>query len=512
MKMTATNDRISPERWTVAALIAVLAALIAAVAGVAFGASLRVSLPVALLLGLNSCAWVARRLPREWDGARRAHTAWSILFLVVALAALARTAGVAWFMADATHPQASVYWFDRFYKAHSCYSGYWRAAEVARAGAVNLYDTAHYNGWIDRRFQIDEFLYVPQFLILPRIGLALGGDFYKIRAAWFAFEAALVAAATLALCRWIGGAAGRRAALLWAALWLSSPILATLQIGNYQVAALALSMLAMVAFERDRPALGGALLAVAAFKLFPALLCLYLAAARRWRAVGWTIAFSLLYCAVAYLWIGGQPFVAFLHYDLPRVVSGDAWPFLADPRVTAINDSIPGLVLKLKALGVQGMTRSLENIVGWVWTFIVVILALLAGRRGPQLSRLERTCCWLSLLTLAAFRNRFMPDMYGLVAPIWLWTFIAAAALTAAARSTWRNAIWLAVAWVALSAVLPFHGIPFAGNTRLIVSTVSQLIAIGLCLWILLRYFDRPQEMNTGTLEMTAQPEAKLSV
>ncbi|HEX3682340.1 MAG TPA: glycosyltransferase family 87 protein [Bryobacteraceae bacterium] len=510
--MTRIQDRISLERWTVAALVAVLAALIAAVAGVAFGAPLRVSLPVALVLGLSSCAWIARRLPREWDGARRTHTASSLLFLVVALAALARTAGVAWFMADASHPQASVYWFDRFYKAHSCYSGYWRAAEVARAGVPNLYDTAHYNGFIDRRFQVDEFLYVPQFLILPRIGLALGGDFYKIRAAWFAFEAALLFAATLALCRWIGGAAGRRAALLLAALWLSSPILATLQIGNYQVAAIALSMLAMVSFERGRPALGGALLAVAAFKLFPALLCLYLAGARRWRAVGWTIAFSLLYCLIAWLWMGGQPFVAFLHYDLPRVVSGDAWPFLADPRVTAINDSIPGLVLKLKAFGVQGMTRSLENIVGWVWTAIVVILAVLAGRRSPQLSRLERVCCWLALLALAAFRNRFMPDMYGLVAPIWLWTFIAAAAIAAAAPSTWRNAIWLAFAWLALSAVLPFHGIPFVANTRLLVSTVSQLLAIALCLWVLSRFFYRSRETTTGIVEMATQPEAKLSV
>jgi hypothetical protein len=487
--MTLMKTEISLERWSVAALIVMLAAPLAAVAGVAFGVPLRVGLLVALVLALSSCGWIARRLPREWDGMRLTHRVWSTLFLLVALAAVARTAGVAWFMADANHPQSAAYRFDPFYTAHSCYSGYWRAAELARAGNANVYDPKLYTGWVGR-FQLDEFLYVPQFLILPRLGLALGADFYKMRAAWFALEAAVLAATSLALCLWIGGTAGRRVALVLPALWVATPILATLQIGNYQLAAIALAMLAMVSFERSRTALGGALLAVACFKLFPGLLCVYLLAARRWRALVWTVVFSLFFCGATYLWMGTQPFTDFLQTDLPRLTSGQAWAELvADPDITAINDSVPGLIIKLKILGVKGMSHLLEDTVAWIWTLLAIALAVLAGRRRSRMSRLELACCWLSLLTLASFRVRFVPDIYGLIAPMWLLILIAASA-----KWTWRNGAILAGTWIALNAVVPFENTPLAGNYRLMVSTVSQFVALGLCLSVLIAYVRRSQQ------------------
>jgi len=495
MRAVTNPGSLSPERLVVAAMMTAIAALILAVAGVAVGVPLAVSMLVSFGLGASSCSWIARRLPREWDGLRRTHRGWCLLWLLLALAAVARTAGVAWFMADPTHAQASVYWFDGFYRSHSCYSQYWRAAELARAGARNLYDTAHYAGKIGR-FGVDEFLYVPQFLILPRLGLAVGGDFYQIRAAWFALEAALLAVATLALCKWIGGPAGRRLALLLPALWLSSPILATLQVGNYQLAAIALAIIAMLSFERNRPLLGGALLALAAFKLWPGILLVYLVVTKRWRPVAWTIAFSLLYCAIAYLWMGSRPYEAFLHYDWPRIVSRDAWPYVEDDLdVSGINDSVPGLVLKLKALGVHGMTHSLEDIVEKAWTLVVLGLAVLAALGERHLSRQERACCWLSLLTLASFRAPFIPDIYGLITPLLLWSLVAAST-----QFTGRTTAWLAMLWAALSAVLPFTGTPLVGYGRLAVSTASQFIAIGLCFWVLFRYLRRSPETHTAPL------------
>src|SRR5450755_4768644 len=148
--MTKARGRVSPERWIVAGLLVGLAVPIVAVGGFALGVPLRIGVLVALALGVSLCAWIARALPREWDGARRTHTVWSILFLVVGLAAVARTAGVAWFIADPTHTQATVYWFDKFFLGHNCYSAIWRAAELARTGAINLYDTNHYEGRIGR--------------------------------------------------------------------------------------------------------------------------------------------------------------------------------------------------------------------------------------------------------------------------------------------------------------------------------------------------------------------------
>jgi hypothetical protein len=473
---------ISAERWIAAGWLMALVALFAAVAGVTFRVPFFVGVPVALGIGAAGCQWVARQLPADWDGLFRTHWGWSLLCLLVALAALARTAGVAWYMADATHPQASVYWFDHFYRAHSCFSAYWRAAMLARARVDNLYDTSHYNDALFHRFEVDEYLYVPQFLILPRLGLVLTSDFLLLRALWFAIEAGLFVLATIVLCRWIGGEEGRRVALLLPALWLSTSILATLQVGNYQVAAVSVAMMAMVCFDRDRAALGGALLALAGFKLWPLLLVVYLAAAKWWRGVAWTVAFSLAYCALTYLWMGPAPFEGFLHYDWPRIASRSAWSFADDLDVTSINYSVPGAVLKLKALGATGMTGGVEDLADKLWTLVVLVLAVFSAWRSAQMSRLQRASCWLSLLALASFRTPFVPDFYGLVLPVWLWSTLAAGT-----QFTRRNVAWLALLWLALNTVAPFDGTPLIGYSRLALATVGQLVSISLCSWVLLR-------------------------
>jgi len=483
--MTLAHGQISPERWAVAAIMVALAAPLLAVAGSALGMPLGAGVLVALMIAVLACAEVAHRLPTALDGLRRQHPVWCGLWLLVGLAAVARTAGVAWFMADPEHAQSSAFWFDEFYIRHNCASAYWQAAQLARQGVDNLYDTAHYTGFAGR-FKIDEFMYLPQFLLLPQIGIALGGDFVTLRAGWFALEAGLVAAAMLALCHWIGGPAGRRAALLLPAVWVASPVLLTLQVGNFQLAAIAMSVLAMMLFERDRPVLGGALLGFAIFKLFPGLLGIYLLASKRWRAAAWTFAFSLLYTVLLFVWLGSKPFDAFLHYQLPRILSGEAWAFLEFDGlevVNAINHSIPGLVLKLKALGFAGMSRGVGGGFAWLWTAVVVAMAVLTAQRSPAMSRTERAAAWLALLALAAFRSPFLPDHNGLFAPLWLWSLVAATTLV-----TTRNVLWLVIGLLALSAVLPFGSIPAPDLFGVFaVSTASQLIGVGLCLWVVLR-------------------------
>lgn len=483
--MTLAHGQISPERWAVAAIMVALAAPLLALAGTALGVPLGAGVLVALMAAVLACAGVAYRLPPALDGLRRTHPVWCALWLLVGLAAVVRTAGVAWFMADPEHAQSSAFWFDEFYIRHNCASAYWQAAQLARQGVDNLYDTAHYTGFVGR-FKVDEFMYLPQFLLLPQIGIALGGDFLALRAAWFAIEAGLVGAAMLALCHWIGGPVGRRAALLLPAVWVASPVLLTLQVGNFQLAAIAMSVLAMMLFERDRPVLGGALLGFAVFKLFPGLLGIYLLATRRWRAAAWTLAFSLLYTGILFVWFGWKPFDAFLHYQLPRILSGEAWAFLEFDGlevVNAINHSIPGLVLKLKVLGVDGMSRGIGGGFAWLWTAIVVAMAVLTAQRSPAMSRSERAAAWLALIALAAFRSPFLPDHNGLFAPLWLWSLVAAST-----RANTRNVIWLAIGLIALSAVLPFGSIPAPDLLGVFaVSTASQLIGVGLCLWVVLR-------------------------
>lgn len=480
------NDRhVSLERGTLAALIALLFATCTAVGLTAFRVPLPIAGAAALALAVLCTLPIARALPRDWDGFRHGHRLICALWLMLALAALGRTAGVALFMADADQPQVSAFWFDDFYIRHNCFSAWWKAAELTREGVANVYESEPYAG-NEGRFKLDDFLYLPQFLILPRAGIATGADFLQLRAAWFAIEAGLLAAAMLALCAFVGGAVGRRAALAIPAVWLATPTVLTLQIGNFQIAAIAMSLLAMLAFERRRNALGGALLGFALFKIFPGLLGVYLVATRQWRAVFWTAGFCAIYSAIAWLMMGSAPFEAFLHYELPRIANGEAWAWLENDglgAVVAVNDSVPGLVLKLRDLGVPGMTRAIEGAVSWVWTLIAVALAVVAALRAHAMSALEKAVAWVALLAVAAFRSPFVPDTYGLFPLLWLWSL-----LWAARAPTARRALAFAALWLVFALSLPFSGMPLPELTgRLLISTASQLVAIVLLLRVLLR-------------------------
>lgn len=501
--MTA-RERISAERWAIAAFIGAIAACLAVPATVALRIPPAFGVPIGLLAGIACAFAAAPRLPTAWDGALVRHRWLCGLWLLLALFALARTAGVALFMADANQPWASAMWFDDFYIRHNCFSAWWKAAHLAREGVENIYASDPYAGF-EGRFKLDDFLYMPQFLILPLAGVATGADFLQLRAIWFTLEGVLVAVAMLALCGWIGGTAARRAALLIPAVWVATPVLLTLQLGNFQLAGIAMAVLAMILFERDRPAAGGALLGFAVFKIFPAVLCGYLLFARRWRALAWTIAFSLAYSVVAWLAMGAKPFDTFVHYELPRIVDGEAWTWLENEgleAVVAINDSVPGMVLKLKQVGVPGMSHAVEGELSWLWTAVVIALTVLAALRRNALSHLERATTWLALLALAAFRSPFVPDTYGLFPVIWLWSLLAAAALPRA-----RNVVVIALLWLAFAAVLPFSGVLATDlQERLALSTLSQCLAIGVCIWVLLCPPARARAEDAESLALRSAP------
>jgi alpha-1,2-mannosyltransferase len=490
---------ISLERGAIALLLAVFFGICAVVGATAFlgGPS-----PLALLaLVAAACCvpMIAQRLPREFDGARAKRPALSALWVLLAAAALARFAGLALFMADPTHPEASAMWFDPFYVNHSCFSGYWKAAEVLAAGTPNIYDSAHYAQSVGR-FKLDEFLYPPQFLLLPRAAAVLGAGFQEMRAVWFAIDAVLLAGVMLSLSAWIGGQAGRRAALLLPAVWLALPTLITLQTGNFQLAALALSVWAMMQFERRNHAAGGAMLAVAVFKIFPGILCAWLLFTRRWLPLAWTVAFTLLYAGVAVLVFGTQPFQDFATFELPRIASGELWSWLEIPElagVVAINNSIPGLVLKLRVLGFEGMGYQRMAAAAWVWSVALLAIALLAARRGGALPRMQQAGMWIALLGLAALRSPFVPDDYGLFPALWLWALVAAAMATTLLRTVVLAALWLALALVMPWAMAEPAQIPLL----LAVSTASQAAAIAFWIWALMRRPAAPAQPA-----VTAQP------
>jgi Glycosyltransferase family 87 len=470
------------ERVGVAALGSLLVA--AAVLSAARGAG--PAWVVALLgtLALAAVVPVARRLPTVWDGALRRAPVRCVLWALLTLAGVWLWARLGVFMADAGRADGSVFPFDRFYVKHSCLSAYVHAAELAGLRVDNLYDESLYEGMIGP-FAQDEYLYPPTFLLLPRLALAASGDFLKIRAVWYGVSAGILVLGVVAVAAWIGGDAGRRAGLLAVALALTPPVLMTLQIGNFQIAAVALACVAVAVIESRRDtAATAAAAAVLAFvsmaKVFPGVLVLVLVARRRWRAVGWVAGFALVYVAMTLALFGTRPFVAFFGYRLPHLASFNA-PDVSVPfvvKLVAINHAVAFIPFKLQALGVPGMSRGLALALSWVYT-AGVLAATVAVGRAPAETRLGEAARWLALLHLAALRSPFVPDAYALITPLWLLTLVAAEERGGAAR---RGV--LAACALLLCVVAPLgKGLPEPGLTlRLVVGLASQAVAIGLCL------------------------------
>lgn len=424
-------------------------------------------------------AIAARRLPADLDVLARRHRAIAIVWLVLALLGAGNLVRVAHFAVDGNAPAFSTTPHDDFYVHHSCLSAYYKAALVERAGVANVYAPEIYAGRDEDPpeasmigpFQVDLYEYPPPALVPARAALAVSDDFMAWRPAWFALETLLLIGALVVLAWWIGGDVGLRVGLAAPAVLYAVPTLLTLQIGNFQLAAYALTLLGLVAVERERPALGGALLAaVTVTKVFPGLFLVYLLARRRWRAAIAMCIASVLAVVVTFAIVGSEPFRAFVSFQLPRMADGSAFPWLQGflPAI-AVNHSVFGIVVKLHALDVPGMSFKTASLVAWVYTAFVVGVAWLLGRRAAP-SRWHDALVWLGLLQLAALRSPFTPDVYAVLGPIWI-----AAVLGSRARG--RGIAVLAAAWLALAAGVVFLAPlqPMGDHLRLALTGAVQL-------------------------------------
>ena len=172
--------------------------------------------------------------------------------------------------------------------------------------------------------------------------------------------------------------------VVWLTPWvIAAPsVIGTLQAGNVQLLFLVLSAIAMLLFERRRPAAGGLLLGFAiASKLYPGVLVLYLLLRRDWRALGWTAATGLVLTVIAIADLGWTPFAAFLEH-LPKILSGEAFPGLRAAPAIAINESVPGIVFKLGLVRCAGDGIRRPPVVGWIYTVVVIAMTVWLARRA----------------------------------------------------------------------------------------------------------------------------------
>jgi hypothetical protein len=461
---------------------------------VGLGVSAAVSTSMAVVLALVGAYWLSRRLPADLGAPR--HLAFSVLWAVLGLGAIGATARLAVFMADGSRVENSIYAFDEFYVHHSCLSAHFQAARLVRAGVPNIYERTHYEEptgepkFVDG-FAIDVFLYPPPFLLLARLALAISENFLTWRAVWFALEGGLVAAALLMLALWVGDAIGRRAAWMSILVWLSLPTLTSLQFGNFHLVTIAGSILAMLAFERGRHVLGGALLAaVALSKVFPGIFVLLLVFQRRWRAVAWTAGFGTLFLAASYLILGPAPFQALVTYHLPRMASGAALETqFAHPDTFAANLAVYGLVQKLASLGVPLTLPGGAIAATWVYTIMLIGMAIVAATAtdsAPQPeARLRRALIWLALVELASLRAPFTPDTYGLFAILWILSLLLAGV-------EWRGRrlialLALVVVGNFLVPVVPIMPLPALLGLTLMIQVLFMTLCLGIVVGLRLR-------------------------
>jgi hypothetical protein len=402
--------------------------------------ALVVVLSGAAVFGRGPLLNAARRLDPSWDGALRRRPRLAPAWTLLALVSVVQLGRLAVFMADASQRWASTYPPVDEGVTHMCMSAYVHAADLSRR-VDNVYSELFYpafgsgalghttsmdspvanlSAWLE-----DPFEYPPPFLLLPRLGLLLTNDFLVLRTASFALKFVVLVIALYAVASALSLERRRLALLLMPALASSLPIMFDLQFGQFHLVTIVLAIGGMLAFRREHAALGGLLLGAAiACKIFPGILLVYLVVRREWRALAATIGGVLVLCVLSVVVLGAKPWHAFITYQLPRIASGEAFSFFLKSDLTvASNWSIYGIPIKLKRLGVPGMTLGVARLLAWLYMVPLVAMTVVAARRAQRLE--IEPLVWLAALALASLRSPLAPNVYVGAPALWLLTLLA---------------------------------------------------------------------------------------
>jgi len=227
------------------------------------------------------------------------------------------------------------------------FASYYYAVQVAEQGG-DPYDTKQLGEAARQdhtRRSVYPFFYPPPFLLTMAWTSSL--KLYPAYLAWFWFDEAFAILCGVLLWRW------------WARLgpavpWLAAVAVATLSsipdnhaMGQVNLPVLAVVLGGLWAAERDRPAVGGALLGLACMmKMSPALFVAWWLLERRWREVAWAcgtaVALTVLSLAIA----GPSVQADFYLRVLPSFGSGN-YNGLTVPISLFGNYSLPGLYFRM---------------------------------------------------------------------------------------------------------------------------------------------------------------------
>ena len=417
--------------------IVVLAAVAGCAGVIGFTASAGVhdDMPIASVVAVLAAAlaaWLLARRPGFAVAVARPPALARRLFVIGALAVGVQLAWLTPFIIDPNRTAWVPSPLRPMPPTHSCGSAYW-VAGCAVKSTPDVYDDALYNlPQADPtamrnprklgRLNMDNFEYPPTFLIVPRLLGLVTSDFWGFRRLWFALNLGFVVVVAVLVARRLDDRLGTHAVWLTPFVIAGPAIIATFQVGNVQMAMIALAALAMYCIDRRAYAVGGALLAFAILgKLYPGVFVLYLLLRREWRAVAWTAVAGVVLVAISLADVGWEPYRAFLR-EMPGLMSGQAFSAFRNPGAIGNNGSVPGLIFKLKMWGVPHMGFEAMRIVGWLYSIVVVAGTVWLARRVRPDGR--EPVIWLAILVLATMRSPFMAT-YAFFPVMWLVVLVA---------------------------------------------------------------------------------------
>lgn len=511
-KRSASRGLTLVRSWVLIVVASIIVPL-TLIACLAAGWSIMTGVFVAVFVLLLVLSGAMRVIPARLADGRGSYRWLFVVWIALSLFASYRLASMSIFMLDAERVEHAV---DATFRAvpgpeskkrqHNCFTSYMIAAHLAAEKVENLYQPNQYYGdpvqetpihqMIGDTFTIDRYQYPPPFLVLPRLILAASHSFFQARTYWFVLNVIVFVVAVGTLVAWLGRHEFNVYWLAWPLLLAAPAMLQTLQIGNVHFLIVSLSMLALVAFDKKQNWLGGVLLGFAIVtKIFPCVLLAYLLVSRRWHAAIWTIAAIVMFCLTTVLFFGVQPFDSFVNFQVPRLMSGEAFSFATKVigPITS-NLSVVGVSYKLEKLGVLVNTdpATVAGVLKWIYTAILVIVAIAVGvRHRPQgssidadgKSRLALAQIWLVLLILGQLRSPFVPWGYGNVAILWLLTLT----VLGGEGGLWKKG-GLGLGWLVFAVKLPqMFGLE-SGTFSLLYSLATLLLLFTLCLTIAFRH------------------------
>lgn len=457
------------------------------------------------LLSAAMSPWASRLLPAWLDGSARRHPFRAALFGLLAALTIVQTARMT---ANRINPDdtMTILTANEFWTAHECGTAYFHACELNERGDQNIYHADHYpvlNREIEPHTDFegmkveDSYQYPPQFLLLPEAILLFTDHYPTIRYIWFALQFLTAVTVFLLLARWVGGTAGRWMAMLAPLVIVSPAALYAYQYTQFHFLAILMAVAGMLAFEKNRHALGGALLAFAiAGKIFPGFLVILLLAQRRWKPLAWTAGFGLIYTAIALAVLGLAPFSAFISYQLPRLQSFaafaflDTWPEVRFELITA-NLSPYGQIIRLGEMGMTGMSAEFASGVNSL--FVLLLVAAIVYSARTVLTKEGRVRTWIGILGLASMASPAAWGDYVPLPALWLLTTLPGEAVISRVRTAVTAVCW--IFFYFLVGVVPIGTFPAPALTYTL-SSLCFILLVVMQGWLVVRRSAVPQRVE----------------